>query len=89
MEDAKFITVIVADLVVTVLAVALIAAALVRVMERSQKNMMQIALSEQRQHYLSELQRRDVEIDRLKHEVATLERLLNAKFPLEFGAPGE
>ena len=89
MEDAKFITIIVADLVVTVLAVALIAAALVRVMERSQKNMMQIALSEQRQHYQTELQRRDVEIERLRSEVATLERLLNAKFPLEFGAPGE
>ena len=88
MEDARFITVIVADLIVTVLAVALIAAALVRVLERGQKNMMQIALQEQRKHYEDELRKRDAEIDRLRHEVDTMERLLNSKFPNEGGVLG-
>lgn len=50
--------------------------------------MMQIALQEQRKHYEDELRKRDSEINRLKSEVATLERLLNSKFPNELGALG-
>lgn len=88
MTDPFYITVVIADVVATVVGVGIIAFALVRVLERGQRNMMQIALQEQRKHYEDELRKRDSEINRLKSEVATLERLLNSKFPNELGALG-
>ena len=89
MTDPFYIAVVIADVVTTVVAVGLIAFALVRVLERGQRNMMQIALQEQRKHYEDELKKRDTEIDRLKSEVATLERLLSSKFPKEMGVLGK
>lgn len=89
MPDPFYITVVIADVVATVVGVGIIAFALVRVLERGQRTMMQIALQEQRKHYEDELKKRDTEINRLKSEVATLERLLSAKFPKEMGVLGE